>query len=149
MADLMRLEIMYNHGGMYVDTDFECYQSFDGIVRLAESMHKHIIVCSELDWDETIVTNAFMMAKPGCKGIRQQIDYLKQNKIDPSIPVNEATGPYLFGRFCRNDPFLYLKKEMLYMLMPQEKHDTSKTRTHFIQQGSLAIHWWAGSWTSQ
>jgi len=35
-SDIFRYEILYRHGGLYVDTDFECLQPFDEIHRSCE-----------------------------------------------------------------------------------------------------------------
>ena len=36
-SDILRYEILYHHGGCYVDTDYECIQCLDDILRLSTS----------------------------------------------------------------------------------------------------------------
>jgi mannosyltransferase OCH1-like enzyme len=55
-ADLLRLEVLYRHGGVYVDTDFECVRSLEPVIKDFEFFTAN-------KWSKR-VNNAFLGATP-------------------------------------------------------------------------------------
>ena len=45
-SDILRYEILYQYGGVYVDTDFECLKNLDEFIN-----DKDIIVCKQIVYD--------------------------------------------------------------------------------------------------
>jgi inositol phosphorylceramide mannosyltransferase catalytic subunit len=95
-ADVLRVELLYNYGGVYVDADTECLRPLDA--RMAT--YDFFAVEEPSVKGEYLVTNAFMGARPGSDFLRQYITAL--SRINPSDvrPGNcaDMTGPGLLTR---------------------------------------------------
>ena len=95
-ADVARVEILYQYGGIYVDADTECLRPLDPALggwpffAVEEPSIEH----------EYLVTNAFMGARPKSELLRQYITALSRLKPSDVRPNNcaDLTGPGLLTR---------------------------------------------------
>lgn len=107
IADLMRLEILYHHGGVYVDTSFEAVKHLDTII---ESTNAKFIMSNELDCDlkckgankKPYISNSFIVSKPQYKVLERLLSEEYLSKIDFSAKANLATGPYYVRSGIKN-----------------------------------------------
>lgn len=84
-SDIFRYEILYRYGGLYVDTDFECLQSFNDLTYLdLFSGTGHVGV------PETF--NGLIACKLGHKLIRTLIDNIKVVNTNNFNEIIELTG---------------------------------------------------------
>ncbi len=89
-ADVIRYVLMYTHGGLYLDTDYEMLKPFD--------MTQHDVV---LPWESVDrpgqaarVANAIFASVPGHPFWRMLIDDLIAHPpLAPDVEVIDATGP--------------------------------------------------------
>ena len=89
-ADIMRLEILYNYGGIYLDIDME-------VLKNLESLLTHnLVVCNEDKNIDKYMTNAFIASIPYNINLKRCIKNIQY--INFSLPVNEATGPHYFRK---------------------------------------------------
>lgn len=58
-SDILRLEIILQHGGLYVDVDFECMRPFDGM------HHKYSFYCGVSNVGAFELNNGLFAASPG------------------------------------------------------------------------------------
>ncbi len=132
-ADLMRLELLYHHGGVYVDADTEPYRAIGALQCLP----------GFAAWDRPgWVGNAVMGAVPMHPGIR--------SCIRAALPqVGQApyeTGPAITTAVLpgRRD-FLLLPPQTFYPVRWDEPEDadTDWSRIEWV----IARHHFAGSWT--
>jgi len=142
----MRIEILLKLGGLYVDTDFDCYMSVNPLLQLADALHKNIIVSSEYGFDTDYVSSGFIVCKPGCSGIKAIVDHWRREGIDFSQRITNTTGPYVFGRYCLMDPFLFVPHKYIYPYGPHTKDDSKWTDEYLIEMGCIASHKWAKQW---
>ncbi len=99
IADLMRLEILYHHGGIYVDATMQALQSMDVIL---ESIDTPFMISQEdycgLDCvgqeDKPYISSGFIVSIPGYKVLERLLSEEYLSQIDFSEKANLATGPY-------------------------------------------------------
>ena len=86
-ADVIRLFILYKHGGVYMDLDFLCLRPFESLPYLPDGM----AVFGWQDHNNHIAANAFMAAPPGHPFIAFLISQLIHGD---RRQVFTSTGPY-------------------------------------------------------
>jgi mannosyltransferase OCH1-like enzyme len=149
-SDLLRWEILYKYGGMYVDIDYECLRPFD----LFHQLYDFYTGVQPLDSGMLQLNNALIGSIPGHPILKHCIETIKDHWHLKGAP--KKTGPVHFtqsfyataGRNGTIDialPSLYLyplgcKEKVTDELQNSELHRT------WIEQGSFAIHWWSKSW---
>lgn len=87
-SDLLRLEILYQEGGIYVDHDIKCFKSFDPLVTTYD------LFCGmELPYKTALSTcvlptNNTVASRPGHPVLKQSMDWLVDNwdKIENDYP---------------------------------------------------------------
>ena len=131
LADLIRLDVVYRYGGIYLDSDVRMIRSLDGLCG-----HENFF-CSE---DGYNLTNAVFGASKHSPIIKALIDGLLDEEPDWSQPANVTIGPVFFKRVLqwRTDITL-LPRETFY---PYNFNETPRPP----QITTLGIHEWAGSW---
>lgn len=133
-ADLIRLDAVFNQGGVYIDSDFLLLRS---LAELAERYD--FFIASE---DGYNLTNALFGATPHHPAVDSIVSFLEANEPDWAAPENITTGPLLFGRLLRwREDVNVLPRQTFYPYNWNEK----KTEPHRL---SYAEHLWAGSWIS-
>jgi len=128
IADLMRLEILYNYGGMYLDTTVECVNPIlldnnDKFVVSNECKLNGFKCKSE---DGLYVSNSFIATIPKHPILRSMLSKRVLSKLDYFSPkVNLETGPYFLGKFIHKFKNKYhitmLHYSLVYPHSPQEK----------------------------
>jgi mannosyltransferase OCH1-like enzyme len=139
-ADLMRLEILWRYGGIYVDTDCEP-------VRSMEPLREHGCFFGTEDGEH--YSTSVIGAAAGHPAIRAYLDaVLDGDRVATALPPNEATGPMFATQVLagRADVAL-LPPEAFY---PEPFADSTKrfrrSRRRLSGPGTYVIHRWAHSW---
>jgi mannosyltransferase OCH1-like enzyme len=142
-ADMLRYEIVYQFGGVYIDMDFECLQPLDlfhygydfytalqpldtNLAQLGLALFgavpkhpilKHAILTIKKDWEQKGVTR-----KSGPVHFTKSFVAMagKDNRIDIAFP---ASYFYPLGAF-----------------------EVIVHRRKWLEEGAFAVHWWAKSW---
>lgn len=160
-ADILRIELLYQYGGVYVDADFELLKSefFDAL----NTSYDFYCGLSPLDQETLVINNALIgsiaqhpviaacregLAKKGCykKGTFDIVNN-GPGLLTKMILTHAGKG---YRDIILPPTFLYplginQKSKNNYLEMPLEelcydiKRDVSKPE-------SIAIHWWEGSW---
>jgi mannosyltransferase OCH1-like enzyme len=137
MADVLRLEIVYKYGGVYIDTDFECFRPIDRLFAGAEA-----VFCSE---DGRSIANSLFAAVPGSPLIARLIDGLPAD-IGGPYP-NLETGPAFFTRQLLEEGFdgnvRLLPRRTLFPYAAGERRATATSHP-----AAFGAHHWAHSWTA-
>ncbi len=162
-ADILRIEILYRFGGVYIDTDFELlnpeffnfanktYDFYCGLTPIDSFFH----------WNFFVLNNAIIGSIPGHPILWSYIE--NRRAIDPKMLI-VAKGPAFFTKMVlmsankgHNDvifPPTYFypvgnmqmhAKEYAHITNPLEKLETLKKDC--LRPESVAVHWWDGSWT--
>lgn len=119
-ADLMRLEILYRHGGIYSDADSVCLEAFDDVLDRADDSGQDMILtrenervrgpgfagaalCSQpfpIPNHLPLYSNGFMAVRPGHPFMRAAIDELLATPPSQlaTFPAWRTAGPGLLTR---------------------------------------------------
>jgi mannosyltransferase OCH1-like enzyme len=125
-SDMLRLELLYRHGGVYVDTDFECRRSIEPLLDGVGFFCAHI--------DPGRVNNALIGAVPGHPLLERGIRELRPRTTFGPVD-KEGTGPLFFNRLVAGEPDVTIFDEELFY-----------PRTPAETEGAYAVHHAARSW---
>jgi mannosyltransferase OCH1-like enzyme len=135
LADILRLEIIYQYGGVYIDTDFECLRSIEALVADSD-----LFFCSE---DGKTLAAGIFGAKPAHALVRRLVDALPSQM--GREPAATETGPGYVTRTLFNDGFprdlTLFPRRYFYPYNWEELH-----RANEEFPDSYAVHRYAGSW---
>lgn len=135
-ADLARYEILYTHGGIYLDCDIMPYGHFE-----PETLCRELTVCNETDATE-YCSIGFIGAPAGHPIFRDLIDHIVAADPDESRP-NVTTGPWLFGSYLAKHAHRRLPPETFYPYL----YDAPLSSIRRKNLGkTLGIHVWGGAW---
>jgi mannosyltransferase OCH1-like enzyme len=135
-ADIMRYEILYKHGGMYLDIDFEVFKP------LTPLFTHDFVVCNEDGNIHNYMTNAFMYTIPGTQSLKNCIDNIHTCPLGGQVNVAIATGPWYFRKCISLEGARVLPTHTMYP-------------THYTQKGyrpavfspeTYAMHHWDKNW---
>jgi FkbM family methyltransferase len=136
-ADLLRIDILYRFGGIYLDSDVVIFKSLECLAARYE-----FFVASE-DGIKNI-TNAVIGARKGNLALRDLIDDLLEQEPDWARPPSETTGPLFFTRKLRwRRDVTILPRETFY---PYSYWPGSMRKAH---RHSYGEHLWDFSWGSK
>ena len=136
LAGLVRLEILYRHGGVYVDMDMEPVRALDSLL-----CHE-LFIATE---DGNTLTDAVIGSRARHPGLRACLDELKHTSMKAG-PL--ATGPALVTRTLSGRPDVsVLSPESFYPAKfdALRRHGTATA----ISDATYAVHHWHRSWGSQ
>lgn len=174
-ADILRMEILYQEGGVYIDTDFECLKPevFD-ILNRAYDFYTGI---TPLDGEIYYLANGLIASIPGhpiLKGFIENRRKAKTPKGCGKCTAITLKGPGLFTKMA----YEYANKGYRDILLPPtfvyplaiyppkaKGHLSSKQgylahlmnteegreeiKESVVRPESIAIHWWEGAWVLQ
>jgi mannosyltransferase OCH1-like enzyme len=121
VSDLMRLEILYRNGGVYIDTTAECLKNLDGIldyedVKFAVSNEDPCGFDCQNDDGDPYISNSFIASTKYNKIIKEILTPKNLDNIDLySHRVNHQTGPYFLGK-----NLLKLKRKFSVIMLPMD-----------------------------
>jgi hypothetical protein len=149
-SDIWRYEILYQHGGLYVDTDFECLRAFDDLHRSCEFYTGIGQNTSAQLWIGVIGSKA------GHPILKAVIDNLRAGPGDQDFErIMNDTGAYLFTKMF----FAQAAESPLGTVIPfpvtvfypfpgglRGRKDQENIKSEFVRPETLAIHYFATSW---
>jgi mannosyltransferase OCH1-like enzyme len=139
-ADLMRLEILWREGGIYVDTDCEPVRSMEPLRELS---------CFFGSEDGSHYSTSVIGAGPGHPAIRSYLDgILRGGRVGLALPVNEATGPVFATEVLtgRTDVTLLPPEAFYPEPFEDSKRRFRRSRRRLAGPGTYVVHRWAHSW---
>jgi len=135
-ADIARYEILFKHGGIYLDCDVMPYHHLDW-----QKLDADLVVCNEVDSDE-FCSIGVIAAAPANEIFRHALATLLDMPLNLQ-PPNLETGPFFFRRVLRHGPYLKLRKEAFY---PYAFNEPFAALLEKDLTGTYGIHVWKGSW---
>lgn len=100
-ADLLRLELLYRFGGVYVDADVEPLRPFDSLLDDANSLGVDAFVPYSPNrfHGRRLVSQFVMGAEPGSEFVRACIDAVPHNTMaHQGKPLAQVVGPHMIDR---------------------------------------------------
>jgi len=162
-SDVLRYELLYTFGGLYIDIDFGCIKSFD-ILNESYEFYSGIAplnICATL-------ANGLIAAIPRHPILKSCIENMRDssNKIDKiggmgwGIREMAKYGPYYFTNVflevvqkykdtCVYDNLIVFPPSYFYPLRDNDEKDLDGGKLQDFMQNfpeSFAIHFWARSW---
>jgi hypothetical protein len=131
-ADILRLELLWRHGGVYVDADFECRRSMEPYIGDAEFFTAYLKPKNIVKAREK-VNNAFIGSIPGHPLLDRALDELRPQEwygFDKS-----ASGSAFFNALVKQFPDVQiLDAELIYPNSPGQ------------EEAAISIHHFYRSW---
>jgi mannosyltransferase OCH1-like enzyme len=135
ISDLLRYEILLRHGGVYLDTDFECRRSLAPILAGVRNF-----ACSE---DGRSISIGILGAAPGSVYMERCLAALPARC--GAAETQKETGPAFFTRVLLDGgiagDFTLFPRAWFYPYNWNEPH-----RAHEAFPSAYAVHRWAHSW---
>jgi len=150
-SDILRYEVLNRFGGLYVDTDFECFKPFD-YLHMNVDFYAGIIFGDELETTTSIIASA-----PGHPIIRKLLKSIdKPVKTDDHHEIHKITGPWAFSDAYRemmfDDNYRHVLMPVTYFFpFPNNKlHIQSEKKIlEFCKKETMGLHYWEVSWLNQ
>jgi inositol phosphorylceramide mannosyltransferase catalytic subunit len=132
-SNLIRLEVLEQFGGVYVDCDFEALKPIPKRFQNAE--------CFVARETPQFVNNGIIGAEPAHPFITSVIDAIPESvESQPGKPSNVTTGPHLLTKLLTRDVKVIPTKQV-YPYLWRDAYNETEVST----KGAWAHHLWAGS----
>jgi hypothetical protein len=148
LADIARIDIVKEFGGLYVDTDFESIRS------LEPTMGEALFVYSEED--DGVVCPSLFAATPSHPVLRLLSQELRGwHAAHVGHPPNIRSGPHFWSKVvgsmvasgaCESLGCLKLTPDMVY---PYSWRDSPPTAANMWGSDVIAVHHWSQSWKKE
>jgi len=146
-ANVFRYEILERFGGVYVDTDFECFRPFD-ILHDFYEFYTGMATINRI----TLINNGLIASIPGHPILKTCIKNI--NKTNYGFGQMGRNGTIYFGymvvQACENNVTFDLSKVLILpptYMYPWPGVGSHKPFQEYILDSSFAVHYWDGSWT--
>jgi len=142
-SDILRYEILYRFGGVYVDIDYECLRPFD----ILNHCYEFYAGTEPLRLSPLHIGNALIGSKAGHPILKECIESIKDYRNEKY--VFQRTGPlHLTRAFCKIG---YLKNIMIFpptYIYPLRSYETLRrmNKTGNVSNESFGIHYWTNTW---
>jgi mannosyltransferase OCH1-like enzyme len=148
-SDILRYEILNQLGGLYVDTDFECFFPFDFLHLNCD------FYCGIVYGKEFSTTNAIIGSAPDHPVMKQLISEIDTPLVSNDVSkIHEISGPWALTRNYRKFMFdksydnLCLPTSYFFPFPNNKLHIRSEKKIkEYVKPESMAIHYWEVSWT--
>ncbi len=145
LSNYMRCKVLYENGGIYLDTDVEAVKPFDDLLQ------NKMVVCLEDDW---WINCAVMLAQPQQPYLKECIDFIENYRW--YLPCAELeTGPRLHTKTLKkygwnrggtgtfNDVVIMQPRHFY------PYHYTKSFTPECVTKDTYCIHHWAHSWNKK
>tara|TARA_R110002110_G_scaffold415700_1_gene653904 strand:+ start:838 stop:2460 length:1623 start_codon:yes stop_codon:yes gene_type:complete len=142
-ADIIRNKILYEYGGVYLDTDFILIKPFNELLDLD-------FFCGLCYDDWPSMSNSIMGSKPKSKAITAMQTYDKKIAWHDGMAVIDSTGPYHTTRKVLetlDSKTVVFPNSYFYPYPCFSRHRVKGTNPHdYIKPETFCIHLWAETW---
>lgn len=142
-SDILKWEIIYRYGGVYIDMDFECLQPLD----VFHYTYDFYTALQPLDALFVQLGAALFGARPGHPILQYCIESIKDDWHEMGAP--KKTGPVHFTKSfykaAGQDGNIDIAFPASYFY-PLGCRETEVDRQQWLKKGAFAVHWWAKCW---
>jgi mannosyltransferase OCH1-like enzyme len=136
-ADIMRYEILYRYGGIYLDIDFQLLKPLDSLLT------HPLVVCNEDSHINIRMTNAFIASSQFNPNMKKCVDNIEKAHINTGCIVTQTGPVYLRRCLIIDDSVRVLPTVCMYPVHYHHKHDIpNKTYT----DDTFGVHHWNKNW---
>lgn len=148
-ADILRYELLYRYGGVYLDIDFEVTQD------LSPLHQQYELYCCLMPANRiSVISNGVIGSTPGHPIMKAALDALTEHRTDPF--VLERTGPVLFqnaffesAKDMTDRPIVALPKSFFFPINATKVPPTRSEIIAQLQPNTFGIHHWGGNWVDE
>lgn len=135
-SEVLRLEVVHQMGGVWVDTDFECFKRIDPLL---DNVSAFAAWQFPDRGNPAAINNAIFGATKGHPMLRELLDML------PKVwrPDCMSLGPWFFTPAAKKHGIRVFDAELFYPFRSHEKHRAKETFPR-----AYAAHHWAASWAA-
>lgn len=136
MSDVLRFFIVEKYGGIYLDTDFECYRSIDELLDGWD-------FCSA--WENAeMVASAFFAAVPNHPILSRMVEQLRGMSIDHTLSQIKTAGPQAFSTTIGDvyAPGVCIHPTAAFYHQRYEERHTIPP----VPTDAYAVHRWSHTW---
>ena len=143
-ADIMRYEILYKYGGVYIDIDFEIYKNIEPL------LINDLVICHEDPFSFIHMSIGLIACCKYNPNLKRCVENI--HKINFTQPINVATGPVYFrSNIHMNDTVTLLDTNVLYPVhwIPYNIYSYFKAKEYTqssFDEDTYGIHHWDKSW---
>jgi hypothetical protein len=157
-ADYIRIQVLYDFGGIYVDSDFICLKSFNPIVESSVRFFAGFEKPKKGYSSNLYINNALIGAQPKSDVIRGCFStFIHPDEAPRGLETHIRTGPNALSKAIENeinyrgsDGILILPCTYFYPTLYdwnlQKIEQNFPQFKMFIKKETMAIHLWALSW---
>ncbi len=138
-SDIARTCIIYRHGGVYVDMDYECLHPIDELLHGCRAF-------ASVSRTDGRITSALFGAEKGHPFVRKLIDLL-DSQFHPQRP--DKTGPLLFRKAIDGRGDVRIFEKEVFTPVTVEDKQRFETETKEDWGNSYAVHYFCGDWQSK
>lgn len=142
-SDILRWELLYLYGGVYVDTDYECLRALDDL----HYTYDFYTALQPLDTLFIQLGAALVGSRPRHPILEHCIATIKDDWHLKGAP--KKTGPVHFTKSFHAMAGKNGNKDIAFpafYFYPLGCRQTVDNRVEWIKKGAFAVHWWAKSW---
>jgi len=152
-VDILRYELIYFLGGIYIDCDFLCIKNIDNLINNFDNFCSHE--------SKEFITNAIFGFVKEHKFLYNVIENLKynfflyKNVVNNNLYIPKITGPEYFTQLChifdkvnrfqKNNKLNIFNTEIFYSYTFENKYHNNNI---IIQKENYGIHMWGNSWNN-
>jgi mannosyltransferase OCH1-like enzyme len=154
-SDIFRYEILYRYGGLYVDTDFECFQSFNDLL--------YLDFFAGTGWNPwPVVFNGLLACRQGNKYMSKIIEAIQQIQIDSyrgNIHILNLTGcdfiTPIYVEYIKttNDKTVIFPNHFFFPIpaviridIREDNEESRKKVSSYLKPNTYCAHLWYCSW---
>jgi len=136
MSDVIRYELLYKYGGIYLDCDFSCYKNVEPLIKDLK-----LFISTE---DNVHLSGGFIGSVPKHPIIKRLIRLIPKNlEMSKGKTSDLRIGPKWLTNNVRKDEITILPKEYFYPYLPWEIEKKENLKKNKI---CYAAHHWKRSW---
>ena len=142
VADYARLKVLYEHGGIYFDTDITVEKD------ITELLNKNKLI---LGWEDKLNINiAVAVAVVGNPLIKEMLDFYNKEIWNSKLYTIPQIATYVIEKHYKLNPSTEITENENILIFPQEYFYPIpiglKERVNYITPNTYTIHWWDASW---
>lgn len=143
VADYARLKVLYEHGGVYFDTDITVEKD------ITELLNKNKFV---LGWEDRLNINIAVgvVVVVGNPLIKEMLDFYNEEIWYSKLYTIPQIATYVIKKHYSLNPSTEITENDDILILPQEYFYPIpiglKERENFVTQNTYTIHWWDASW---
>lgn len=137
-ADYVRIYVLNEYGGIYLDTDIEVVKNF-------EPLRRNLFFAGYEDIEKKVPNSAVLGAIKGHPILKEMLEYYDNSTYFMTIPFVMATV-LKNNEFNPKDYIIY-NREYFYPYHIIESYEITQLMYKHITENTYAIHHWKKSWT--